>query len=74
MIMNRKQREFYDINLKKILNARRDNNHIFADRLEKINRLLADNNTPQALVLADKYQFSLDFIHSVKMLFGGFGD
>lgn len=72
MPMSKKQREFYDKNLKKILNSRKSNNHIFADKLERINKLLYDDKIPEALAQAENLSFSVGFIHKIKMIFAGF--
>ncbi len=72
MKMSKKQQDFYDKNRKKIINFRKNSNHLLADRLENVNKLLFEDKIPEALKLADRYNFDDDFVYVIKMIFAGF--
>lgn len=72
--MNTKQREFYEANVKRVVNLRREREDGLAIKLETINQLLKHGKISQALQWACAYKLPLDFILEIKDLFSGFSD
>jgi hypothetical protein len=72
--MNKKQRNFYERNVKRIIELRQKRNEALAIKIETINQLLKGGKIDQALQWAFEYEMPLDFILDIKQIFLDFSD